>query len=233
MAWASFDDQYTRQPVWDDLPYDTRWHFHAIVEACCAQRRYDGVLRWAAVARCSDVPDPERCTKELIEAGLLADLGAEVQVLDIDAFLPPRGERKEHLLPRKRVNQADYRQRKCEKGEHSKDCPPSTCPVKLARRVTGGVTGNAGSGRGSPVGAPTEPTSVKAPPRAKSARGNPVDPQSQPEVEGSNPPREKQQRREAGDQPGRSSTYTQSPVEEEYDDPDDGPAGPYPVPDDW
>ena len=145
MNWLSFDDGYTRQPVWDDLPYDTRWHFHAIVEKCCAERRYGGRLRWDAALRCSDVPGPERSVKELIEAGLLADRGSEVEVLDIDAFLPPPWLRDEELLPRKRANQREYRRRKCERGEHDRHCPP-TCPVRVAARVTGRDTGHPGSG---------------------------------------------------------------------------------------
>lgn len=154
MTWLSFDDRYTHQRVWDDLPYDTRWLFHAIVEECCVTRRYDGRLRWAAALRCSDVPDPDRSVKDLIRAGLLADLGAEVQVLDIETFLPPDGQRPENLLPRKRVNQSAYRKRKCERGEHDRHCPPG-CPARPAppeqarsRGATAGrVTGNPGSGR--------------------------------------------------------------------------------------
>jgi hypothetical protein len=130
MAWLSFDDRYTHERVWDDLPYDTRWLYHAIVETCCAERRYDGRLRWAAMLRCSDVPEPDRSAKELIKAGLLADHGEQIEVIDIDSYLPPEGQRPEHLLARKRANQAAYRRRKCERGEHSKDCPPDTCPVK-------------------------------------------------------------------------------------------------------
>jgi hypothetical protein len=171
MSWLSFDDGYTRESVWDDVPYDSRWLYHAVVETCCAERRYDGRLRWTAVLRCSDVPDPARSAKELIGAGLLADLGGVLEVGHIDNFLPPEGQRDENLLNRKRTNQRVYRRRKCDRGEHTKDCPAATCPVKLARavekvkrdqanaraqealdaaeeeRVAKRVTGNAGTGR--------------------------------------------------------------------------------------
>lgn len=146
MAWLSFDDGYTDQPVWDGLPYDTRWHYHAFIQKCCATRRYDGLLRLTAALRCSDVPDPERCLKELIEAGLLADHGAEVEAVHIEDFLPPPHLRPEQEAPRKRRNQAEYRRRKCERGEHDRHCPADTCPARQER-----VTGNP---RGNPAGDP-------------------------------------------------------------------------------
>ena len=169
MTWVSFDDGYTRERVWDGVPHDTRWHFHAIVELCCASRRYDGRLRWADALGCSDVPHPVRSVKELVTAGLLLDLGAMVEVENIDDFLPPEGQRPGNLLARKRRNQAAYRRRKCDNGKHSKDCP-ADCPVKAQRaaeRVTARVAGNAGSGRDGTGRSPktvgqgqsTEPTS--------------------------------------------------------------------------
>jgi hypothetical protein len=151
MAWLSFDDRYTQQRVWDDLPYDTRWHFHAIVEKCCAERRYDGRLRWSAALRCSDVPDPGRAVKELVDAGLLRDLGDQIEVGQIEVFLPPEGQRPENLLPRKRKNQQDYRRRKCQRGEHDQHCPKD-CPARVTARVTGNPgSGRVGSGREKPA----------------------------------------------------------------------------------
>jgi hypothetical protein len=162
VTWLSFDDSYTRQKVWEGISYEARWLYHAVVEFCATTRRYDGRLRWADVLRCSDVPEPEDRAKELIQAQLLADLGADVVVPDIESFLPPAGMRAENLLPRKRANQAAWRKAKCEQGEHSRDCPASTCPAKIRRRLereqaaagervtgneTGNVAGNAGTGR--------------------------------------------------------------------------------------
>lgn len=142
MSWLSYDDRLTEQPVWDSLPYDTRWHYLAMVERCGRSKRYDGILRWSLAQRVSDAPEPERCIKELIDAGLLRDNGAEVEILDILSFLPPEGERPENLLPRKAANQREYRKRKCERGEHDRHCPKN-CPM----RVTEWVAGNPGSGR--------------------------------------------------------------------------------------
>jgi hypothetical protein len=149
VTWLSFDDGYTRQPVWENISYDTRWHFHALIEFCGATRRYSGRVRLADALRCSDVPDPQRCLTELFQSGLVVNLGAEVEVADVDNYLPPEAQRDESLLPRKRANQAAYRRRRCESGRHDKNCPPSSCPVKLARAQERDqrVTGNAGTGR--------------------------------------------------------------------------------------
>jgi hypothetical protein len=92
--------------------------------------------------------------KELMTAGLLNDLGTVVEVENIDDFLPPEGQRAENLLAGKRKNQAAYRRRKCEDGQHSKDCPKD-CPVKV-QRVAARVAGNAGSGRDGPGSTKTE-----------------------------------------------------------------------------
>jgi len=147
VSWLSFDDDYTNQAVWDAMPYDTRWHYHALAQACSRARRYDGRLPRTVALRCSDVPDPERSLRELAGAGLLADLGTDVEVIFIDDFLPPAHMRPEQLAPRKRKNQADYRRRKCQRGEHDRHCPAG-CPV----RVTGDPDGNPG---GNPNGVAT------------------------------------------------------------------------------
>ncbi len=165
MSWLSFDDGYTDRLVWDGVPYEARWLHHCILQRCSATRRYDGRLPRTVALRCSDVPDPEQSLKDLVEAGLLVDQGAVVEAVLMAEVLPAEHLRPEHLAPRSAKKQAEYRRRKCERGEHSKDCPPGTCPVKRARDdeerspgeipvgrppgdgVTDSVTGNAGSGR--------------------------------------------------------------------------------------
>jgi hypothetical protein len=147
VTWASFDDQFTKMPVWDRVPYEARWHYVALVTFCCASHRWDGRLTWRQAGRVSDVPEPTDAVMALIAAGLLLDCGAEIQLLYIDQHIPPEGQRPDILLPRKRRNQAEYRRRQCEVGHHSKDCPASTCPAKQGRvtdRLTGNATGNAG-----------------------------------------------------------------------------------------
>jgi hypothetical protein len=86
--------------------------------------------------------------KELLTAGLLNDLGTVVEVENIDDFLPPGGQRAENLLAGKRKNQAAYRRRKCEDGQHSKDCPKD-CPVKYSAwpRALPVTPGRVGTGR--------------------------------------------------------------------------------------
>jgi len=158
MSWLSFSDDYTSQRVWDGMPYEARWMFHGLVEYLARTRRWDGRAAWASALRCSDVPDPEECLKALIDAGLVVIDGHQVVVPEIEGFLPPGHLRPENLLPRKRANQSAWRKAKCERGEHSRDCPRATCPVKIQRqlareleRVTGNAagngSGNAGSGR--------------------------------------------------------------------------------------
>lgn len=143
MTWASFDDGFCARPVWDAVAYPARWHYLALVTEVCRSRRWDGVLPRGLALRCSDVPDPAAALDELESAGLVTLTDAEVVLPFVDDHIPPEKQRPEHFLPRKRANQRAYRQRRCDAGKHSKDCP-LTCPA----RVTDRVTGNAGAGRG-------------------------------------------------------------------------------------
>ena len=155
MSWLSFTDDYTSQRVWDGMPYETRWMFHCLVEYLARTRRWDGRMAWTSALRCADVPDPEGCIRALIDAGLVEDDGHQVVVPEIEGFLPPEYLRPENLLPRKAKNQKKWRLVQCEQGNHTRDCPTATCPIKIAARVTGNAAGdesgngpgNAGSGR--------------------------------------------------------------------------------------
>ena len=162
MTWLSFSDDYTGRPVWDGVPYEARWLHHCIVERAAATGRYDGILPRSLALRCSDVPDPEQSLKDLVKVSLIIDWGSEVEAVEIEGFLPPERSRPENLLPRKRANTAEYRRKKCARGDHDRHCPSATCPAKMAvhnlaanEAVTGRVTGNPGSGR---VGAGGETT---------------------------------------------------------------------------
>jgi hypothetical protein len=154
MSWLSFSDDYTHQRVWESMPYEARWMYHCIVEHLTSTRRYDGRTTWVNAMRCSDVPDPEDSLRYLMKVSLVTgNECGDIAVPDIEGFLPPHHRRTENLLPRKRANQAAWRKARCEKGQHSKDCPATTCPVKLAAKepVTGNesalVAATPGSGR--------------------------------------------------------------------------------------
>jgi hypothetical protein len=132
VTYSSFPDEYTRLSCWDGVGYESRWHYHALVEECSRSQRYDGVLPRNLALRVSDVPDPNHCIDELGATPLLDAFDNAVRIVHMETYLPPEGQRDENLLPRKRQNQQAYRRRKCENGEHSRDCPAETCPVKLA-----------------------------------------------------------------------------------------------------
>jgi hypothetical protein len=143
VSWASYGDQFTRQGLWDEISYEARWHYLALVEECVRGHRWDGRLPLSVARRASDVPDPEKCETELERAGLLTMSAAITELPYIGHHIPPPGARPDRLLPRKRANQAEYRRRNCERGDHDRHCPSDTCPVKLARRgerVTGEMT---------------------------------------------------------------------------------------------
>lgn len=183
MSWLRYSDDYTRDRIWDGMSYEARWHFKALVEECSQSRRWDGWMPLGRALRASDVPDPSGCLIELRQAGIVCvtgdvtgntvgntidyathiddcvtDHALGIALPTIEDHIPTEGNRDENLLPRKRANQAAWRARKCAGGNHSKECPAATCPVKLAKKaahdqqaqtdsVTERVTDLAGTGR--------------------------------------------------------------------------------------
>lgn len=155
MTWASIDDRFTNRPMWDAVPYESRWHYLALVARVCGDQRWDGTLPRSLALRASDVPDPDACLRDLAGAGAILDDGTTVVLLLVDEHVPPPGQRPDHLLPRKRANVRAYRQRQCDAGRHSRHCPAG-CPARAADPDPGGdqqagnrwVTGNPGAGRG-------------------------------------------------------------------------------------
>jgi len=145
VSWLRYSDDFTTDRSWDGVSYEARWQYFAMVEECSQARRWDGALPVTRAVRCSDTPDPDKCIEELEHAGRVLRRGDVVLILDIEDRIPPEGQRDENLLPRKRSNVNAYRKRRCEAGDHSKDCPRATCPLKNG--VTTHVTGNAGTGR--------------------------------------------------------------------------------------
>src|ERR1022692_2514128 len=151
MSWLSFSDDYTHQRVWENMPYETRWLYHCLVEHLTSTRRYNGHTTWVNAMRCSDVPNPADSLRYLMKVSLVTgNEDGEIAVPEIEAFLPPPHLRTENLLPRKRGNQSAWRKARCAKGQHSKDCPAGTCPVKLALKDS--VTGNESAPVANPAG---------------------------------------------------------------------------------
>ena len=158
MSWTRLDDGWTDRPILEQLPYEVRWHYLALVQFCSRTGRYDGLVRAADARRCSDVPDPITANDTLVNVGLLhvAEDGTFRLPL-IDEHIPPPHLREENARPRSAASTAAWRRRKCERGDHSKDCPRGTCPVKLVRSagrddgssvsVIASVTSHVGTGR--------------------------------------------------------------------------------------
>jgi len=148
MSWLRYSDGFTTDRSWDAVGYEARWHYFAMVEDCSRARRWDGRLPLNRARRVSDVSDPDKCIGELTDAGWVRVTDDTVVIVIIDSHVAPAGQRDENLKPRQAQNSAAYRQRKCERGEHSRYCSPKSCPVKLTRaRVNGRVTDDTGTGR--------------------------------------------------------------------------------------
>ena len=165
MSWASYGDDWTSRPVWDQVDYETRWHYFSVVERCCRDRRWSGELPRQAALRCSDVSDPSSCLDTLASVGLLAFDGEIVRVVFIEEHIPPEQSRPEVMLPRKRKNLSDHRRRKCERGEHDSHCPPG-CPDrgKSVGKPAGKPSGKPVTpGTGTGTGSPREPNTEVAP----------------------------------------------------------------------
>lgn len=199
MSWLRYSDDYTQDRVWENVGYEARWHFKALIEACSQSRRWDGALSRRLAERASDVPDPAECLRELHAAGLICvtdgvtdhasgtqghapdcvtDHAPGIAIPTIEDHIPSESNRDENRLPRKRANTAAWRARKCAAGAHSKDCPPDTCELKLAKKaaraakagnggVSDSVTAHAGTGRDGT--GPTTLTPSKSESRPKPA----------------------------------------------------------------
>lgn len=151
MSWTSYGDDFTGRPCWDGVDHATRWHYLALVERCTRDRRWDGLLPLQAALRCSDVPDPEKALATLEFLGMVTVQSEVVAVTFIEEHIPPPQSRPDVLLPRKRANLRDHRQRKCDRGEHDRHCPQG-CPERglpVGKPVTPGT--GTGTGRGKPT----------------------------------------------------------------------------------
>jgi hypothetical protein len=111
------------------MSYETRWHYHAVIEFCCRTDRYDGVIRAVDAQRCSDVDDPVTALAELAAAGLaeVDDVARTVRVVRIDQHVQPP-----HLRDpqrKQRQKEKSRRHREHRKGNHFY-CLPENMPAR-------------------------------------------------------------------------------------------------------
>lgn len=136
MTWTRLDDGWTDRPVFDQIPYDIRWHYLALVQFCSRNSRYDGRIRAVDARRCSDVDDPATALAVLAAAGLI-DVGEEGWVLipQIAEHVPPPSMRDENRKERRRNEKR--RSRLHAKGEHI-ECLPGNCDKAVSSESEGG-----------------------------------------------------------------------------------------------
>lgn len=143
MTWTRLDDGWSDSPILEQLPYEVRWHYLALIQFCSRTSRYDGLVRPADARRCSDVPDPAAALTELQNVGLLALVDGAVKVVAIESHVPPPHLRDE--VRKQSQRQRKQRERMHAKGDHSY-CVPEHCP-EVSRPVSGEVTRDVGTGQ--------------------------------------------------------------------------------------
>lgn len=164
MPWTRFDDGWTDQQPMEELSYEARWHYVAMIQFCSRTKRFDGSISVKDARRCSDVPDPEACLQELYDVGLILrkEQGDYVVHRMEEDHAPP-------VWVRNKTEQnkmAQRRKRAHESGEHSY-CLPESCDSALGKgKIIAAVSGahnGAHSGthstRGAHIGAESMPFS--------------------------------------------------------------------------
>lgn len=143
LTWTRLDDGWTDRPILEQLPYETRWHYLAMVQFCSRTNRYDGLMRPADARRCSDVADPAMAVQELLDVGLLAAVDGAIKVVEIEHHVPPPHLRDEARKQASRERKARERAHKA--GDHSY-CLPDHCQ-SASHPVASEVTRDVGTGR--------------------------------------------------------------------------------------
>jgi len=148
VTWTRLDDGWTDLPLFESLPFETRWHYLALLQFCSRTSRYDGIVRGSDARRCSDVPDPVAALMTLHSVGLVVTDERGYRLPFIDQHVPPPymrdEERKAGQRDRKR------RERRHKIGDHAL-CDPEHCaggpavPRDMSRDAG---TGRDGTGRG-------------------------------------------------------------------------------------
>lgn len=142
MTWTRLDDAWTDQAIFEQLPYDVRWHYLALLQFCSRTNRYDGVVTGKDARRCSDVPDPVTALMTLHNVGLVATDERGYRLPFIDQHVPPPYMRDEQRKQAQRLRKR--RERMHKNGDHAL-CDPEHCPVSTP--VPSDVTRDTGTGR--------------------------------------------------------------------------------------
>ncbi len=146
MSWLRYSDDFTDWPEWDQAPFEARWAYVCIVEACSRGRYGDGRLpkSKALAALVAQLNDPQQALERLALLGLVhEDRRERVLILPrIHEHVPPPGVRRnteasKHRMRRKRAHDA---------GDHSL-CDPQRCQHAASGTVTPLVTRNTGTGQ--------------------------------------------------------------------------------------
>jgi hypothetical protein len=143
MTWTRLDDRWTDRPELERLPYETRWHYLAMIQFCSRTDRVDGLLTIKDARRCSDVGDPAAAVADLLNVGLLETVDSRLRLVEIHDHVPPPGVRLNAQKSKIRMR----RKRAHDDGDHSM-CLPTHCSKPLQRGdVTPEVTRNPRTGR--------------------------------------------------------------------------------------
>lgn len=139
MSWTRLDDRFTDRTVFEDVDFESRWHYLALVQKCSAEGRWDGVMPLAKARRASDVTDPDKAHAALEECSLVEIIGNTLRVVEIADHIPPTHVRNNAQLSKIRMR----RKRAHAAGDHSM-CLPEHCPHAPSYAE---VTRNTGTGQ--------------------------------------------------------------------------------------
>lgn len=126
MTWTRLDDRWSELPVFDEMSFEDRWHYLAMIQRCSRAEAYDGIIRAVDARRCSDHPDPAAAIERLVAAHLVEIVaGGKYRIVDIDDHIPPPSVRKKtendkHRQRRHRAHAA---------GDHHLCKPDADCRV--------------------------------------------------------------------------------------------------------
>lgn len=131
MTWTRLDDRWSELPVFEEMSFEDRWHYLAMIQRCSRAEAYDGVIRAVDARRCSDHPDPASAIARLVNAQLVEIVaGGKYRIVHIGDHTPPPSVRKKTEADR-------LRQRR--KRAHDND-DHHLCSVEADCRVTATVT---------------------------------------------------------------------------------------------